>query len=137
MKESTLWQYLRNGLKNYPVHLTRIESSAGNGVPDVSVGITGKNLWVELKYIREWPKRPATKVKLPLRPEQKLWIKQRGSLSGDVWVFVRIGDDFFLLNWGDAIKACDGWTRDEWWDSITDRWYNRVDFDEFITVLGG
>ena len=98
MRESDLWKYVRAGLQTR-CHLTRIESSAGNGVPDVSVGLPGKNAWIELKYIPEWPKRPGTKVKLPLRPEQKHWIKNRGHLSGDVWVICRIANTTFLLAW--------------------------------------
>ena len=65
MTESSLWKYIRNGLAG-KCHITRIESSAGNGVPDVTLGLPGKTIWIELKYTKEWPKRDTTKVKLPL-----------------------------------------------------------------------
>ena len=56
MTESSLWKYIRNGLIG-KCHITRIESSAGNGVPDVTLGLPGKTIWIELKYTKEWPKR--------------------------------------------------------------------------------
>ena len=134
MNESGVWQYLRKNLSAH-AHLTRIESSAGNGVPDVSIGIPGKNVWMELKYVREWPKRITTKVKLPLRNEQKLWIKVRGHLSGDVWVLIRIENSFFLLDWEQVIEACNGWVLFEWIDKSTKNWDGKIDFDELISTL--
>lgn len=137
MKESDLWRYIRYGLVGKPIHLTRIESSAGNGVPDVAVGLPDKHAWIELKYIPEWPKRSVTKVRLPLRAEQKHWISNRGKLSGEVWAICRIQDDFFLLYWRDAIECAEeGWTKDEWISGKhTMHWYKHVDFDELYNAL--
>jgi hypothetical protein len=138
MRESDLWKYLRQGLLG-KCHMTRIESSAGNGVPDVSLGLPGKNAWIELKYIPSWPKRSTTKVKLPLRPEQKHWIQARGSISGNVWVLVRIENDFFLLDWVICKEAAEeGWTKQEWRESCSVYklvWYNRIDFDELWGII--
>lgn len=136
MRESDLWKYVRDGLRG-KCHLTRIESSAGNGVPDVSIGIPGKNVWVELKYIESWPKRPTTKVKLPLRPEQKWWIKARGEMSGNVWVLCRIQDDFFLVHWSDCEELCAGVTKEEWFvvTAESGNWYKRIDFNELMEEL--
>lgn len=134
MKESSLWQYIRQGMLG-KWHATRIESSSGNGVPDVSFGIPGTNGWMELKYIKEWPVRDTTKVKLPLRPEQKHWIKVRGCLSGNVWVLIRIENNFFLLDWGQAVEACDGWRFKDYVENSTANWVNRVDFDELAAYL--
>lgn len=136
MRESDLWKYVRDGLRG-KCHMTRIESSAGNGVPDVSIGFPNKNVWVELKYIPSWPKRPATLVKLPLRPEQKHWIKCRGEMSGDVWVLCRIEDDFFLINWYDCPELVTGVTKEEWFTitSESGNWYKRIDFNELVEEL--
>jgi hypothetical protein len=119
--------------------MTRIESSAGNGVPDVSLGLPGKSVWIELKYIPSWPKRATTKVKLPLRAEQKHWIDARGRMSGDVWVLVRIENDFFLVYWRECKEAAeDGWTQKEWRESCSEFglvWYNKIDFNELLEAL--
>jgi len=137
MNEAGLWKYLRNGLLG-KCHMTRIESSAGNGVPDVSLGLPGKSIWIELKYIPSWPKRATTKVKLPLRAEQKHWIDARGRMSGDVWVLVRIENDFFLLYWTVCQEATNtGWTEHEW-KQVTDYstyWTGRIDFTELLEIL--
>ena len=137
MNEAGVWQTLRKGMMGTGWHVTRIESSAGNGVPDVSFGIPSKNGWVELKYIAEWPKRITTLIKLPLRPEQKHWIKARGELSGDVWVFIRIENTFYLLTWQQATDACNGWTKEEWLRYPDGVWEKRVDFQELCVCLKG
>lgn len=136
MRESDLWKYLRNGLIG-KCHLTRIESSAGNGVPDVSIGLPGKNAWLELKYVKEWPRREPTKLRLPLRPEQKHWIKCRGELSGDVWVLCRVDNYFFLLDHSNALEATEGWTRADWFSKSSISWVSGVNFGELIRALKG
>ena len=137
MNESGVWSTLKKGLAPFGFHMTRIESSAGNGVPDVSIGMQSTNAWMELKFIPAWPSRATTKVKLPLRPEQLLWIKTRGKLSGDVWVFVRIYDTFYLLNHREAAEAVNGWTHDEWAENAHMFWYRKIDFTDLASILKG
>lgn len=136
MNESGLWAYIKRGMLGY-WHATRIESSAGNGVPDVNFAMfeSGNQGWVELKYIDEWPKRLTTKVKLPLRPEQKLWINVRGKISGNIWVIIRIQEHFFLLQWQQINDACEGWTSCEWIENSHHTWYKRIEFFELVDQL--
>lgn len=132
--ESTLWRYLKTGMTGKWL-ATRIESCAGNGVPDVAYTVKNKHGWMELKYIKEWPKRESTKIKLPLRPEQKLWIATRGKLADGVWVMCKIDNDYYLLDYELAILACDGWTRSEW-DMLSNlNWENGINFDELLLEL--
>ena len=135
MRESDLWKYLRDGMKGKHFEASRIESSAGNGVPDVAFSVPTKHGWIELKYIKEWPKRPTTLVKLPLRPEQKLWIKNHGQLSGNVWVLCRIADMFFLLDHKEAAILCEGGTVDTWDAICTKSWHKRIDFNDLWEIL--
>jgi hypothetical protein len=137
MNESRLWKTLRDGMQGR-WYATRIESSAGNGVPDVTFGMKGLlgGGFVELKSIALWPKRPETRVKLPLRNEQKIWIEQRGKISGNVWVLVLIANDLFLLDYNQAILACEGWTKRQWFSFVEDRYVKgHVSFDELCAVL--
>lgn len=134
MNESTVWSYLKQGMKHYWIAF-RIESCAGNGVPDVCFAMPGFFGFIELKYIKEWPVRPSTLVKLPLRPEQVLWIKRYGSCVGKVWAFIRIEDDFFLLTWEQALEACQGWAKEYWLRYSLRRWHGRVDFTEISQDL--
>lgn len=135
MNESGVWQYIKKGMLTSGWHVTRIESSSGNGVPDITFGLPKINGWIELKYVPEWPKLGKTKIKLPLRPEQKYWINCRGELSGNVWVIVRIKDTFFLLDHEQAVDACEGWTLLEWMDKCTERWDLRIDFSSLKWFL--
>ena len=137
MNETGVWNYIKNGMICTGWHTSRIESSAGNGIPDVSFGIKGVSGWIELKYIAEWPKRTLTKVKLPLRPEQKHWIKARGELSGNVWVICRIEEYFFILTWEEALSAYDGWTHMEWLENSHYYWWKRIDFGGLYSQLKG
>lgn len=135
MNESGVWQYIRKGMQGMCL-MTRIESSAGNGVPDVIIHHDNGHSFLELKYIKEWPKRPGTKVKLPLRPEQKLWITSRGALSGNVWVLFRIQDDYFLLSWALCEHASAGWTQADWKNDLYCLyWPKKIFFQELYLAI--
>lgn len=114
MNEASMWAFLRNKMKGFWL-ASRIESSAGNGIPDVIAAIKGKIVLIELKYIKEWPKRDSTLIKLPLRPEQKLFFQTRGQMCHDIWTFIRIENDYFLLPWDYSVKYCEeGGNQKEW-----------------------
>lgn len=136
MRESDFWKYIRKGLIG-KCHITRIESSAGNGVPDVSIGLPGKSVWVELKVISEWPVRPTTKVKLPLRPEQKHWIRSRGAVSGNVWALCRVQSSIFLVKWTMCqFFAETGCTKEDWYHHAFAHWeVGKMDFDDLLQLL--
>ena len=136
MNESGVWKYVRDGMKNL-WYATRIESSAGNGVPDLTFALkTGTCGWIELKYIRQWPKRPTTKVKLPLRPDQIAWLTLRGQYDKNLWVFVRIEDDFFLMDRDYALLLAiiDGATKERWIDEFL-HWHKRVNWKQMGAAL--
>ncbi len=141
MKESDLWRYVGGGLAGR-WHATRIESSSGNGVPDVTFaipsnipGIKGTQGFLELKYIPKWPVKASTLVKLPLRAEQKLWISNRGKVAGNVWVLCRIDNDFFLFNDIQALHASEG--RDVRWWFTSNFLYccKHLDFKALLNIL--
>ena len=114
--------------------MTRIESSVGNGVPDTVMHTKIGHIFVEFKYIKEYPKRAATLLKLPLRPEQKIWIDSRGKISGDVWVFVRVADDFYLFPWFVAVRLYEtGWDTVQW--KRIPHWTGRCDYNDVYRIL--
>ena len=136
MNESGVWKYIKKGMEGR-WDATRIESSAGNGVPDVDYGLPGIAGRLELKYEPNWPKREGTLVKLPLRPEQKIYITNRGKLHGNVWVLFRVVDDFFIVSWNQVDLACEGWTRAQWIACAYWYWERRVDFTQLYRILKG
>lgn len=87
MKESYLWQTLRKGLPR--VHWTRVESTAGSGVPDVNGYVDGFELWLELKIMRG--------SLLEFRSSQIAWISRRlAERAANVFVLARKDDSLLL-----------------------------------------
>jgi hypothetical protein len=116
-------------------HATRIESSSGNGMPDVSYGVKGINGFMELKYMPRWPKLATTRVKLPLRLEQEIWIRNRGGIAGNVWVLCRVEDDFFLFNDAQALCASQGQLVKWWFTTNFLYCHGRIDFTALYRIL--
>lgn len=84
--EDNLWQSTRPRLIQAGFFAQRIETSTGEGVPDVWVGWPDGYAWLELKAQREWPKRETSKVfgRDGLRTEQIVWhiaASQRGVVT--------------------------------------------------------
>lgn len=134
MNESGVWSYVKQGMLGR-WHAIRIESSAGDGFPDVDFGMYNVAGKLEIKYEREWPKRTDTKLKLPLRPAQRLFFKLRGPLTGNLWSFFRVEDCFFLLDWKQALEASNGWTKAEYILNSRLYWHKRVNWEELHEAL--
>jgi hypothetical protein len=73
--ENNLWSSLKPRLQKAGLFHVRIETSTGDGVPDLWIGEGDWYCWVELKAQKEWPKRDTTKVfgRDGLRVEQIAW----------------------------------------------------------------
>jgi hypothetical protein len=73
--ENNLWQTIRPRLQRAGFFCQRIETSTGEGVPDVWIGKGDDYIWIENKAIKEWPKRESSRVfgDDGLRTEQVNW----------------------------------------------------------------
>lgn len=72
-----------------------VENPAYPGTPDVNF-IEG---WVELKWLRSWPVREETPVKLDhFRPEQRAWLRRRHRLGGNVWLLLQCRREWLLFD---------------------------------------
>lgn len=61
------------------VDAVAIENRVGTGTPDVECTLG----WLELKWLRHWPKRASTVVKLKhYKREQRLWLQRRWDKGG-------------------------------------------------------
>jgi hypothetical protein len=101
MSEANLWGRVRKALKSLdPV---RVENPVEPGTPDVNLS---SGAWIELKYTRKAPKRKDTIVKLDheYQQNQKTWAERRIHAGGVVFVFVKIGPEYFLFDGLTAIK---------------------------------
>ena len=75
--ESTYTQWYHKKLKMQGVYCLKLNLMHSNGVPDSYFSGNLDDCWVEWKYIRELPKRPATVVPFNLTSLQQHWITSR------------------------------------------------------------
>lgn len=96
--ESDVWKTLKMKAGNN-ILLQRFECSTPGGVPDVHyLTCNGVSGWIELKNIKELPKRQSTPIRIPhFTQQQKLWLQTYGSLGGNAWVFVGLPNNWFML----------------------------------------
>lgn len=81
MKESAFWQTIKKHLDSADIHISRIESSTGSGVSDVTACRNGVSPWLELKVFHG--------NRLYFRNSQRVWIKNRTDVGGHVLVVAR------------------------------------------------
>lgn len=103
MSETNLHHWLSDHARKRRAHVQRIEDRYSTGVPDINLCAYGKEHWVECKYLKAWPKRAGTKVKIKFRPGQVNWLRSRGKAGGNAWVLLQVGDgrnaERLLFSW--------------------------------------
>lgn len=102
MAESAFWRTLK---KKVPGHVMRVENPCMPGTPDVNICQEGgRDFWVEVKDVDDWPKRPSTRVfgNEGLRPDQVLWIRARVKVGGEVYILAKVADIILCLPGSEA-----------------------------------
>lgn len=90
--EGRMWVRIRPLLKG--MHAVRIESHMEGGIPDVNYSLG----WVELKCMKEWPKRPDTPLKIPhFTEKQRVWLTQRACAGGRAYLLLQVGPQYLLF----------------------------------------
>lgn len=93
-----------------PLDAVSVENPAYPGTPDVNF-VEG---WVELKWIRRWPVRPETEVKIDhYTPQQRVWLKRRWMKGGNVWLLLQVGAEWLLFDGDTAAEVVGRATRKE------------------------
>ena len=98
MSEKNFWTLIRNSLR---LRMYRIENKVSKGTPDIHYIQGGSSGWIELKYMRDWPKG---RVSSGLMLNQCLWLKEYNANKGQGWILIRIGRDFIGLIDGKSAK---------------------------------
>ena len=135
MSESNFWALLRNKLK---LRMYRVENRVMKGMPDVHYIREGKSGWIELKYLKAWPKNP---VSTGLKLNQCLWLKEYNEHKGDCWILLRVGRDYTgLIHGREAKKIFDRPSSGQILDLMT--WGKRgnmtdEDWQELADVIAG
>ena len=82
-----------------PLHAIPVENPVHLGTPDVNY----TQGWIELKWLRSWPKREETPVRFPhFTVQQRRWLRRRIIHGGLAWLLVQCRTEWFLF---DAIQA--------------------------------
>lgn len=126
MSESNMRRKVVKALKS--LDAIAVENPVYPGTPDVN-HIHG---WIELKWLRSWPKRKDTIVKIEhYTLEQKLWIRRRHKNGGQVTLLLQCGNTWLLF---DAIMAqqVGSLTREELESLATVKWNNGLVERELI-----
>jgi hypothetical protein len=97
MSEAAAWSTLRTKLKAARAHVQRFEDKLQAGIPDANFCLNGREVWLEGKFLKEYPKRETTKVKVGIRPEQATWHESRLLAGGEVFIWVREPDGWRLI----------------------------------------
>lgn len=95
-REGQYWRTVRPGFSGWDPQ--RIETPDIDGTPDVN-HLFG---WVELKYVRAWPKRDNTPLRLDhYSQHQRVWHKRRCKAGGLCHVLLGVEKEHFLI-WGEV-----------------------------------
>lgn len=97
--EQLAWDALKGASLTKKFDLHRNENSAAGAMPDV-VGINyhGSVFWLELKALREWPKRATTvPLKNKFEKGQLTFARRWNMLGGNSFVLLRVEKTFYLF----------------------------------------
>lgn len=77
-------------------HGIPVENTAARaGTPDVNYA----EGWIELKWLRQWPKRATTVVRLPhFRLVQRRWLRDRWRVGGAAWLLLQCRREWLLFD---------------------------------------
>lgn len=139
MAETSLWAYLKKGMKGKWSHARRHEDSVSTGVSDVSYYHRG-NSWIELKEVKQLPKRATTGISLGQWHENSgaqrhFLIKRKGHLLIRVNYPKRtylLYSHLLLPPWEKEKR----WTWTEFQTNASYIWTNRIDFEVLSIILG-
>lgn len=93
MSESTMRGRVLKALR--PLDGVAVENTVGRGTPDVNF-IGG---WMELKWLRSWPKKADTIVRMPhFTPQQRNWLRRRSQRGGRVFLLLKVGPSWLLFD---------------------------------------
>jgi hypothetical protein len=99
MGEAALRNYVRKGLRAKGVLTTHHEDALQSGIPDLSYSGGGHHGWIELKFLKAWPKRKETPVRIAhYTEEQRHFLLSRGRAGGRCWLLLRVGREHLLFN---------------------------------------
>ena len=109
-----------------------VENRVKPGTPDVEF-IGG---WIELKYLRAWPKNTDIVVRIRhFTPQQRIWLKRRDRMGGQCWLLLQVGRQWLLFNGQTAAVFVGKVNRESLYKLALKVWRNGLNRKEFLTWL--
>jgi hypothetical protein len=124
-------------LRQRGVLIQRHEDMYSVGIPDMSYDIPGAegSGWIEIKRVKEWPKRDATTLKIQhYTPAQKAWIYQHGCVNNRTFLFVQVEKDHFIFDHIWALKV-GNLTQAQMFQAATESWQGTINYDILLEIL--
>ena len=109
-----------------------VENPALPGTPDVNY-VEG---WIELKWIRTWPKGGDTVVRLDhYTRQQRVWAFRRRRAGGQAWLLLRCRTEWILLDGAVAALIINKATKAELIERAAAYWKTGLPTQELIDLL--
>lgn len=113
----------------------RIENTTKSGVADIIYSCMGKRGFIELKYLKEWPKRPDTPVKIPHLTEiQRAWLSLHEQEANLCFILLQIEKDYLLYS-AKRIDDLGIFNKKTLFYFCVASWHKQIDFKELANCL--
>jgi hypothetical protein len=97
LESRKVWAPLKRVLDAHRWHYQRFEDKITPGIPDVNVYVPGVGeLWVEMKYVKAYPKQMTSRVHVGLRAEQLIWLEAAARAGRRACVLARVDSRWVL-----------------------------------------
>ena len=114
------------------LHAIAVENPARVGTPDVNYA----GGWIELKWLRQWPAKPETPVRLPhFTLVQKAWITNRAQAGGNIWVMLQCKKEWMIWDGPTACKILGQTPKQQLLEQSRHYWPNGLNAKELQTLL--
>ncbi len=114
-----------------PLDGVAVENPTMPGTPDINY-VDG---FIELKWLRSWPKDPEAVVRIEhYSPQQRLWIRRRHLAGGKVWLLLQCKREWLLFCHPKTMEV-GKLTRQQLYAAAHARWEKGLDKKEFLEVI--
>lgn len=130
MSEKSQRQAVLKRLKDF--HAIPVENPVHAGTPDINCSLG----WIELKWLRRWPKSPDDIVRIPhFTPRQRRWLRKRWNTDQRAWLLLQCGREWLLFDGAYAAQYVGCMTRRELINVCLKHWTGGLDKRELICWL--
>lgn len=115
-----------------PLNAIAVENSVLAGTPDVNF-VEG---WIELKWLRTWPARQDTIVRIDhYTPQQKIFAVKRRRAGGNCWMLLQVREQWLLFDGAVAAMVFNKKTAKEMFDAAHKVWPDGLNEKELLECV--